>query len=234
MNAKVCIRFNWNAAGTIGAVTKYFARVLTKGPISRINFCTIPELEIGAEQPVYGVYDENFDNQLKPYIRNLCEAQGVIECPQARRLAKRLIAECAEFSRLSQDRVFENLSFRANVIAYLKACVLYVANGCKWEKAIEEFIRWSLHYDLWCKMQYFGEAIRNDEYHSNHQGKRGPVNLLELLPDTFTVDDATRVRRQQGKGDGNARKMINNWKSRGYVTQISDISFQKSEKFSGK
>ncbi len=234
VNAKVCIRFNWNAAGTIGAVTKYFARVLTKGPISRINFCTIPELEIGAEQPVYGVYDEDFDNQLKPYIRNLCEAQGVIECPQARRLAKRLIAECAEFSRLSQDRVFENLSFRANVIAYLKACVLYVANGCKWEKTIEEFIRWSLHYDLWCKMQYFGEAIRNDEYQSNRQGKRGPVNLLELLPDTFTVDDAAQVRRQQGMGDDKTRKMIRTWKSRGYVTQISDFSFQKSERFSGK
>ena len=231
VNAKVCIRFNWNAAGTIGAVTKYFARVLTKGPISRINFCTIPELEIGAEQPIYGVYDEDFDNQLKPYIRNLCEAQGVIDCPQARRLAKRLIAECAEFSRLSQDRVFENLSFRANVIAYLKACVLYVANGCKWERSIEEFIRWSLHYDLWCKMEYFGEAIRNDEYHGNRQGKPGPVNLLELLPDTFTVEEAMRVRRQHGKDDGNTRKMVSQWKSRGYILQLTVDSFQKSDKF---
>ena len=148
-----------------------------------------------------------------------------------RKLAKRLKDECADFARLSQDRVFDNLTHRALVHAFRKACLLYAANGMKWEKSIEEFIRWSLHYDLWCKMQYFGEAIRNDEYQSNRQGKRGPVNLLELLPDTFTVDDAAQVRRQQGMGDDKTRKMIRTWKSRGYVTQISDFSFQKSEKF---
>ena len=227
VNATVRLRFNWNAAGTVGAVSKYFAKVLTKGPISRINFCTIPEREIGAEQPVYGVYDEDFDNALKPFIKNLTEAGGDVECKQAHALAKRMIAECAEFSRLSQDRVYENLSFRANVIAWLKACVLYVANGRKWEKTIEPFIRWSLHYDLWCKMHFFADGIRREEYAGEHSNTRGPRNLLELLPDTFTIEDAKRIRRQQGMDTERAYSMILNWKSRKYIYQISDISFEK-------
>lgn len=226
VNATVCIRFNWNSCGTIAAVQQYFAKQLTKGPISRINFCTIPEREIGAEQPVYGGYDEKFDEQLRPYIKNLTDAHGVIVCKQARKLARELIAECAEFSRLSQDRVFENLSFRANVIAYLKACVLYVANGCKWEKAIEEFIRWSLHYDLWCKMKYFGEAIRIAES-APKTSKRGPVNMLAMLPDEFTFDDAVRVRLQNGKDRAGTNNMLNQWVFRNYLLRITDYSFKK-------
>lgn len=229
VNATVTIRFNWNAAGTIGAVQSYFAKVLTKGPISRINFCTIPEREIGAEQPVYGIYDEKFDEELRPYIINLTQASGVIVCKQAQQLAKRLIAECAEFSRLSQDRVFENLSFRANVIAYLKACVLYVANGCKWEKAIEEFIRWSLHYDLWTKMYYFSEGIRGADY-VRAVNTRGPRNLLALLPEEFTLEDAARLRRQRGMDTKQTMHMISVWMSRGYVSQISDLSFKNGYK----
>ena len=232
VNAKVCIRFNWNSAGTIGAVTKYFSKVLTKGPISRINFCTIPEREIGAEQPIYGIYDEQFDEQLRPYIQNLTQPYGIVECKQATQLAKRLIAECAEFSRLSQDRVFENLSFRANVIAWLKACVLYMANGQKWERAIEDFVRWSLHYDLWCKMFYFADDIRREINRGQRTGQRGPRNLLLDLPDEFTLEDAQRVRRQQGL-DASVREtnhMIRTWKSRGHCAQSTEHSFIKITK----
>ena len=229
VNATVTIRFNWNAAGTIGAVQSYFAKVLTKGPISRINFCTIPEREIGADQPIYGLYDEKFDEELRPYINNLTQASGVIVCKQAQQLAKRLIAECAEFSRLSQDRVFENLSFRANVIAYLKACVLYVANGCKWEKEIDDFIRWSLHYDLWTKMYYFSEGIRSADF-MRAVNTRGPRNLLALLPEEFTLEDAARLRRQRGMDTKQAMHMISVWMNRGYVSQISDLSFKNGYK----
>ena len=224
---RVCIRFNWNATTTIQKGQKYFARVLTDGPLSRINFCTIPEREIGSEIPVYGDYDEKFDEELTPYIERLCAARGEIGCPQAFNLAKKLNEECAEFSRLSQSRTYENFTFRANVIAYLKACVLFVANDYKWDKTCEDFIRWSLNYDLWCKMQFFGDAIEQANNVAERKGTRGPRNLLELLPDTFTIEDAKRVRRMQGLYADNAIKMIRNWKSRNYIYQISDISFQK-------
>ena len=226
VSATVSIRFNWNSSGTIEAVQQYFAKVLTKGPISRINFCTIPEREIGAEQPIYGIYDEKFDEQLQPYIKNLTNASGIIVCKQAKQLALKLIAECAEFSRLSQDRVFENLSFRANVIAYLKACVLYVANGCKWEKSIEDFIRWSLHYDLWCKMRYFAAGIRRAE-NAAKGNVRGPRNLLALLPDEFTYQEAVNLRLKEGKSAEGTSNMLNQWVFRQYILRITDYSFKK-------
>ena len=223
---KVCIRFNWNAATTITKGQRYFKNVLTDGPISRINFCTIPEREIGAEMPVYGTYDAAFEEELRPYIERLTKAVGEIECPQAFRLAHETMEENAEFARLSQSRVFENLSFRGNVIAWLKGCLLYVANDYKWDKTIEDFVRWSLQYDLWCKMQFFGDAIENADNVDN-KPKRGPKNLLEMLPEEFTLQEAANVRRQQGMDAKSAIKMIRNWKSRGYVYQISDISFKK-------
>ena len=231
VTARPVCRFNWNACTTILKGRRFFQRVLTDGPISRINFCTIPEQEIGAEQPVYGQYDAAFDEALKPYIDNLTAARGLISCPQATRLAKRLQAECAEFARLSQSEVYWNLSHRACVIAWLKACVLYVANGQKWEKAIEDFVRWSLEYDLWCKMQFFGADIeRANNGDQSRIGTRGPRNLLELLPDEFTLDDAKRVRMQEGMGTEKTIKMIRNWMNRGYVTQNSEFSFKKNRK----
>ena len=226
---RVCIRFNWNATTTIQKGQKYFSRVLTDGPLSRINFCTIPEREIGSKIPVYGEYDSSFDDELRPYIERLCAARGEIDCPQAFKLAKKLNEECADFSRLSQSRTYENFTFRANVIAYLKACVLFVANDYKWDKSCEDFIRWSLNYDLWCKMQFFGNAIEQVNNAAERIGTRGPRNLLELLPDTFTIEDAKKVRRLQGLDTQNTLKMVRNWKSRNYVTQISDISFQKAK-----
>ena len=224
-------RFNWNACTTILKGRKFFGKVLTDGPISRINFCTIPETEIGAEQPIYGQYDAAYDEALRPYIDRLVGARGLVECPQAYRLAKKLQQECAEFARLSQSEVYWNLSHRAIVIAWLKACVLYVANGQKWERSIEDFIRWSLNYDLWCKMQFFGADIDKATNGVEARiGARGPRNLLELLPDEFTLDDAKRVRQQNGLGnEGNkARKMISQWVFRKYVLQITDYSFKKS------
>ena len=233
VTARPKCRFNWNACTTIQKGRKFFSRVLTDGPISRINFCTIPEMEIGAEQPIYGKYDSAFDEELKPYIDNLVSARGRIDCPQAFKLAKKLQEECAEFARLSQDETYWNLSHRAIVIAWLKACVLYVANGCQWEKSIEDFVRWSLQYDLWCKMQFFGEDIEAAERGEERIGTRGPRNMLELLPDEFTLDDAKRIRQQQGKDNNGNQciKMIRTWVNRGYVIQNTEYSFIKSKKY---
>ena len=223
---KVCIRFNWNASTTIAKGQRYFRNVLTDGPISRINFCTIPEREIGAEMPVYGTYDAAFEEELRPYIERLTKAVGEIECPQAFRLAHQTKEENAEFARLSQSRVFENLSFRGNVIAWLKGCLLYVANDYKWDKTIEDFVRWSLQYDMWCKMRFFAEAIESAEY-VEQKTKPGPRNLLELLPDEFTLQDAVNVRRQQGLPTKDSNHMISVWKNRGYISQISNLSYKK-------
>ena len=230
VTARPVCRFNWNACTTILKGRRFFSRVLTDGPISRINFCTIPEQEIGGEQPIYGCYDLEFDEALKPYIDNLVGARGLTDCPKAYRLARKLQDECAEFARLSQNEVYWNLSHRACVIAWLKACVLYVANGCKWERCIEDFVRWSLNYDLWCKMRFFGEDIEKANSGSELTGRRGPKNLLELLPDEFTLEDAKRVRRQQGlsASDKDAAHMIRTWKGRGYCAQSTEHSFIKS------
>ncbi|SHN04966.1 hypothetical protein SAMN04488494_0116 [Xylanibacter ruminicola] len=234
VTARPKCRFNWNACTTIQKGRRFFSRVLTDGPISRINFCTIPEMEIGAEQPIYGKYDAAFDAELKTYIDNLTSAHGVVDCPQAFKLAKKLQEECAEFARLSQDETYWNLSHRAIVIAWLKACVLYVANGCQWEKSIEAFIRWSLQYDLWCKMQFFGADIEAANSLGERIANRGPRNLLELLPDEFTLDDARRVRKQQGKDEQKTIFMIRNWMNRNYVIQNSEFSFEKSYKYKSK
>ena len=223
---RVQIRFNWNAATTIQKGQRYFQRVLTDGPVSRINFCTIPEREIGAEIPRYGEYDAAFDEALKPYIERLCAARGEVDCPEAFNLAERLCRECAEFAQLSQSRTYENLSFRANVIAWLKACVLYVANGCQWDERFEPFIRWSLNYDLWCKMHFFGTAIDNANNIAENGQRRGPQNLLTLLPEVFSRDDADRIRKQEGLGTKGTAKMISQWKSRGYILQLTVDSFQ--------
>ena len=228
---KVCIRFNWNAATTIQKGQRYFSRVLTDGPISRINFCTIPEREIGADMPVYGTYDAQFDEELRPYIDRLCRATGVIDCPQAFKLAKKLQQECAEFARLSQSRVYENLSFRANVIAYLKACVLYICNDYKWGREIEDFVRWSLQYDLHCKMTFFGEAIENANRTTEEQtAHHGPRNLLSMLPDEFTTHDADLVRQANGMDTRGTRNMLYQWVHRGYILQLTVDSYKKNTK----
>ena len=217
VSERVCIRFNWNASTTIHKGQAYFRSMLTDGPISRINFCTIPEQAIGADMPIYGSYDASFDEELRPYIERLNKARGLVECRGARNLAKKLKEENAEFARLSQSRVYENLSFRANVIAYLKAMVLFVAHGGVWDKTMEEFIRWSLRYDMWCKMKFFGEAIETVESTSFREKKRGPQNLLDLLPHIFTRDEAQQMRHRQGIVQGSVGNMLASWKSRKYI-----------------
>ena len=218
---RVTIRFNWNASTTIQKGLRYFSRVLTDGPISRINFCTIPEREIGAEMPVYGYYGDDFREALRPYIENLCKTSGLVDCDQAFQLALKLKEENADFARMTQNRIYENLSFRANVIAYLKACVLYVANGCKWEPEMDEFIRWSLRYDLYCKMRFFGDAIAKAEDGGVKSSRRGPANLLQLLPDEFSYQEAMAIRLEYGLGQKGTRVMINNWVHRGYIERKS-------------
>ena len=218
---RVTIRFNWNASTTIQKGLRYFSRVLTDGPISRINFCTIPEREIGAEMPVYGYYGDDFREALRPYIENLCKTSGLVECDQAFQLALKLKEENADFARMTQNRIYENLSFRANVIAYLKACVLYVANGCKWEPEMDEFIRWSLRYDLYCKMRFFGDAIAKAEDGGVKSSRRGPANLLQLLPDEFSYQEAMAIRLEYGLAQKGTRVMINNWVHRGYIERKS-------------
>lgn len=217
---RITIRFNWNASTTVQLGQRYFSKVLIDGPISRINFCTIPEREIGAEMPVYGEYDDAFREALRPYIENLCKASGRIDCAEAFALAEKLKDENADFSRMSQNRVFENLSFRGNVIAFLKACVLYVANGCKWEPEIEEFIRWSESYDLWCKMIFFGASIAKANELGEKSSKRGPANLLQQLPDTFTYTQAEMVRLHNDFGKKGTAKMLRNWVNRHYIEKI--------------
>ena len=225
---RVTIRFNWNASTTIHKGIKYFKRVLTDGPVSRINFCTIPERDIGEDIPIYGTYDEKFRNSLKPYIDNLCMASGLVECKEAFHLAEVLKDENAEFSRLSQDRVYENLSFRANVIGYLKACVLYVANGYQWESEIEDFIRWSERYDLYCKMRFFGDAIKKAEREGDQESKKGPASILAFLPDKFSYQQVESLRLKNDMNAKGTAKMLRNWLHRGYIEkEESDSVTQK-------
>ena len=222
VSERVSIRFNWNASTTIQKGRKYFNQVLTDGPVSRINFCTIPEREIGADMPVFGTYDAEFDEQLRPYIERLEKARGLVTCPKAEALSKRLIEGCADFAVLSGRRSYENLSFRANVIAYLKAMVLYIAGGEKWDKTLEDFITWSLHYDLWCKMNFFANDMDEAEIAMRRQGHRGPQNMLDMLPDEFTREEVHLLRQSQGITTGSTSKMLSNWKHRGYITLFSN------------
>ena len=223
VSERVCIRFNWNACTTVSKGQSYFRHVLTDGPINRINFCTIPEQPIGTEMPVYGHYDESFDEELRPYIDRLNQARGSVECRAARTLARKLVEENADFARLSQSRVYENLSFRATVIAFLKACVLYVAHGCKWDKTLEEFVRWSLRYDLWCKMHFFGDAIEKADKSPEPSQHSNPQNLLAMLPTVFTREEAAQLRQRVGISQGNLAQMLANWKHRGYIDLHGEI-----------
>ena len=219
---RVTVRFNWNASTTIQKGQRYFSKVLTDGPLSRINFCTIPQREIGDKIPVYGTYDDQFRKELKPYIENLCMATGLIDCPEAYRLAEILSEENADFSQVTQNRIYENFTFRANVIAYLKACVLYVANGCRWEPEIEDFIRWSERYDLWCKMRFFEEDIQKANNVGEHSNKRGPSNLLQSLPDTFTEQQVVEARAALGLSEEGTAHLLSTWVYRKYVKRGSD------------
>ena len=223
VSERVCVRFNYNVSTTIRKGQQFFSRVLTDGPVSRLNICTIPERAIGSEMPVYGTYGESFADELKPYIDRLNAARGLVECAEASDLSRKLVAECAEFARLSQSRVYENLSFRANVIAFLKAMVLYVAHGEVWTGEMEDFVRWSLQYDLWCKMQFFGQDIEDEEEGGNRRPVRGPQNLLDQLPEIFTREEAGEMRQRLSVRGGSLRQMLSNWKLRGYIDYYGEV-----------
>ena len=240
VSEKVTLRLNYNVSTTVRKGQAFFRNVLTDGPLSRITICTIPERQIGSEMPVYGTYDESFAEELKPYIDNLNNARGEIACKQATALARKMVSECAETARLSQNRVYENLSFRANVIAYLKAMVLYVAHGEKWDKTMEDFVRWSLEYDLWCKMQFFGEAIEAMEDTGYEKRTKGPQNLLDQLPEVFTREEANNLRQRMRVRGGSLRHMLGNWRSRGYIeiygdelpkTELNNQRYIKTEEY---
>lgn len=214
---KVCIRYNWNASTTISKGRKYFEHVATDGPLSRINFCTIPQLIVGAEMPVYGTYPDDFDERLRPYISHLTKVRGLVKCEEAERLIEELMLECQDVSVLMQNRIYENFSFRALVIAYLKACVLYVANGCKWEPEMDEFIRWSLQYDLWCKMQFFEDLVWKEQQGGNKFTQRGPENLLQQLDIHFTWEQLEALRAEHGMSANGTRDMLKKWMKRGFL-----------------
>ena len=231
VTASVSLHLNWNANATVSKALRYFRYVLVDGPLSRLCMATIPDREIGSDIPVFGNYDNDYDEALRPYIENLKQATGTIDCREARRLASRLEAECKEFARLSQDRVFDNLTHRALVHAFRKACLLYAANGMKWEKAIESFCRWSLHYDLWIKMKLWGEQIRHAD-EGLPTSKRGPRNLLEQIKTdqegVFTYRDVVTVRLKNGMDEEGTWVMLRQWKHRGYILQMTDDSFKKA------
>ena len=227
VSERVRVRFNWNASTTPARLQQYFARVLTDGPVSRINFCTLPQQEIGAEMPVYGTYDDDFDHQLRPYIERLCQASGLILCPQLDELAHKLRQELSDEAVLTQDRVYDNLARRALVIGWLKACVLYVAQGCQWDDAMEEFIRWSVNYDLWCKLRFFGKAIEQAELDENTMRRSGPRNLLESLPDTFTHADLLQLRLKRGMKERGTSDLLYQWQKRGFIRQSTVDSYEK-------
>ncbi len=233
VSERVRVRFNWNASTTPARLQQYFARVLTDGPVSRINFCTLPQQEIGAEMPVYGTYDDDFDRQLRPYIDNLCQASGLILCPQLDELARKLHQELSDEAVLTQDRVYDNLARRALVIGWLKACVLYVAQGCQWDDAMEEFIRWSVHYDLWCKLHFFGKAIEQLELDENATRRPGPRNLLKSLPDTFTRADLLQLRLKRGMKEKGTHDLLYQWQKRGFIRQTTDDNYEKLKYFTG-
>jgi len=230
VTASTSLHLNWNANTTITKAQRYFSHVLIDGPLSRLCLATIPEPEIGADIPVFGQYGERYDDALRPFIDNLKAATGSVRCRQALKLARELKAECAEFARLSQDRVFDNLSHRALVHAFRKACLLYAANGMKWEHAIGEFCRWSLHYDLWIKLHLWGDAIRKAEG-EKQTSKRGPRNLLEQIKTdadgVFSYQDALNVRLKADKSGEGTQGMLYQWKSRGYIESLPDNRYKK-------
>ncbi len=227
VSEKVTIRFNWNASTTVKKGKNYFRKVLTDGPISRINFCSIPEQPIGSPMPVFGTYDDAFDEALRPYLERLTRARGPVDCPEAFDLALRLREKCAEHARLTQSRVYENFTFRANVIAYLKACTLYIASGCAWEPEMEDFIRWSLEYDVWCKMFFFGKDMAREMDDDTVPARHGPQNLLTFLPDDFSYQDLVSLRAEYRMSAKSTAQLLSQWKKRGHIQQLTDKQYVK-------
>ncbi len=212
------LRWNFNASTTPPNARKFFYKMVNDGTVSRLDVATIIRpIEDDDEAPILGIYDDRFAAELKPYIDRLDAANGLIECPQARKLALDLKQENADTARLYESEAYRVLSYRANVIAWLKGMVLYVAHGYRWDKSIAEFVRWSEQYNLWCKMLYFGTQLEkelNDE--QELQRHSGPQNLLELLPDEFTREQYLQMRQQAGR-PGPGDSTLRTWQTRGHI-----------------
>ena len=219
------LRWNFNASTTIPNAHRFFQKAVNDGTLSRLYLSTIlkPRSDSAhgssgeeVELPIFGVYDDQFAQSLKPYIERLSAANGLIECPQALSLAKELTIENDKRASLYESEAYRVLSYRANVIAYLKGMVLYVAEGYKWSQEIEDYVRWSEQMDLWCKMRFFGRQLEEEIKAEEQQINASPKNLLSLLPSEFTYEDFLQMRQQQGRtGDG--RNTLRTWKSRGYI-----------------
>ena len=211
------LRWNFNASTTPPNARKFFSKMVNDGTVSRLDVSTIIRNDDDDTAPILGIYDHAFATELKPYLDRLEAASGMIECPQALRLSMEMKKENHEAAQLYDSEAYKVLSYRANVIAWLKGMVLYVVQGYRWDKTIADFVRWSQQYNLWCKMLYFGQQLEKElreEVEIQRQSR--PQNLLELLPDEFTREQYRQMRQTQGKageGDGTLRV----WVNRGYI-----------------
>ena len=234
------LRWNFNASTTPPNARKFFARMVNDGTVGRLDISTIIRNDDDDDTaPILGIYDHTFAAELKPYIDRLEAANGLIECPQAKRLSLDMKQENKDAAKLYESEAYRVFSYRANVIAWLKGMVLYVAHGYKWSKEIAEFVRWTQQYNLWCKMLYFGQQLERElREEVEIQRQSGPQNLLELLPDEFTKEQYYQMRQQQGK-TGSGEGTLRSWQSRGYIA-YDEVSgrYCKTEtykqKFGGK
>ena len=220
VNAKVRVRWNWNASTTVQRVRKYFAHSIADGTLSRLSFSTILKSDEDwgdTHRPVYGDYGQAFADALHPYIDALCSCKGTLRCPEAEQWALSLSDELVDFARQLDDRTYATMSFRAVLMGFFRAMVLYVMNGCRWTTVIADFAAWSVRYDLWCKMRFFRDMLHKDLEGEKTALQRGPVSLLTLLPMEFNRQQAEELRVAQGMKP-NPKAMLSTWKKRGYVT----------------
>lgn len=228
ITARAPIRWCWNASTTPASAMRFFRKNVNDGTVSRLNFCTIPEIEDNGEIPIYKRYDEKYEMQLMPYMQMLDAANGLIVCQPAKKLARELCKLAVDRAILCDDEGYRIMARRAAVIAFRKACILYVMHGYKWSREIEDFCRWSFDYDMWVKMSLFSESLGEDLDKEKQVIRGGLPNMLDQLQDTFTRDDVYHLRVIMGKKNPNPKDQIAQWKKRGFITW--DESMQKYHK----
>ena len=233
VTARVPLRWNFVVSSTQDNAVTFFGKHIANGTFSRLNLCTIVE-DKTIDFPVFGKYDDHLRSRLAPYLQLLDEAQGLIVCPQAKRLCKELALEAKDRAALMDNDSYEKISRRAVVIAFRKSCILYVMNGMRWSKEIEDFIRWSFNYDMWCKMRLFGQAMESQLEKERAVVNPGTPNMLDMLPDRFTRDQLKTLRRQLGKKE-NPKDQLAQWTRRGLIL-VDDMKdeYVKSEKYLNK
>ena len=233
VTARVPLRWNFVVSSTQDNAVTFFGKHIANGTFSRLNLCTIVE-DKTIDFPVFGKYDDHLRSRLAPYLQLLDEAQGLIVCPQAKRLCKELALEAKDRAALMDNDSYEQISRRAVVIAFRKSCILYVMNGMRWSKEIEDFIRWSFNYDMWCKMRLFGQAMESQLEKERAVVNPGTPNMLDMLPDRFTRDQLKTLRRQLGKKE-NPKDQLAQWTRRGLIL-VDDMKdeYVKSEKYLNK